>query len=61
MAKRSLKAEKDYEAKKARPGVQFSVRVPDSTAALMDSARGETARAAWVKNLIDRELRRNAK
>lgn len=56
---RSLKAEAAYEARGQRPGVQFSIRLSDEEAAAVDDKRGKQARAAWVKDLIRKELRLN--
>ncbi len=59
MAKRSLKAEKTYEASGKRPGIQFSVRLSEAEAKLLDKARGEQARAAWVTDLIKAKIGSN--
>lgn len=54
---RSKKAEADYEARAARPGVQLSLRLSDEDVAMIDDRRGAAGRASWIKALIAKERR----
>lgn len=59
MPKRSLDAERRYEAGGKRPGVQMSIRLSEGEVSALDAKRGDTPRAAWIKALIKRELGSN--
>ncbi len=59
MPKRSPDAERRYEAAKKRPGVQVSMRLTEGEVSAINAKRGATARAAWIKALIKRELKSN--
>lgn len=60
MTKRSKAAEERYEKAGNRPGVQFSIRLTEGEARLVDAKRGDDPRAAWVKALIRREIGSNS-
>jgi len=59
MPKRSTKAEQTYEASGKRPGVQVTIRLSEGELSALDAKRGASARAAWIKALIKRELGSN--
>jgi len=56
---RNRKAEQAYEASGKRPGTSISVRLSVDELAALDAARGATARAAWIKALIKKQLGSN--
>jgi hypothetical protein len=58
MPKRSIDAERRYEAAGKRPGVQIALRLSDSLIAKIDRARGKKPRATWIKELIEAALPR---
>lgn len=52
-----IEAERAYEAK--RPGGQIAVKFTDAELKIVDAARGDMTRAAWLKSLAKKALKLN--